>query len=133
MLVFQDAMKKPEPPKEFDEELVLAKVGRNSYDEYLKLRFNIWFQIHAIYHQATHMILDREKSQVLSSTSRRAKNDFRTYNIQQVNLNWCHISSLWCIICTCARIIVCKYTARSLYISGNLQRRVKIFKDRHLV
>ena len=38
MLVFQDAMKKPEPPKEFDEELVLAKVGRNSYDEYLKLR-----------------------------------------------------------------------------------------------
>ena len=39
MLVFQDAMKKPEPPKEFDEELVLAKVGRNSYDEYLKLRF----------------------------------------------------------------------------------------------
>ena len=96
MLVFQDAMKKPEPPKEFDEELVLAKVGRNSYDEYLKLRFksNIWFQIHEIYHQATHMILDREKSQVLSSTSGRAKNDFRTYNIQQVNLNWCHISSL---------------------------------------
>ena len=94
MLVFQDAMKKAEPPKEFDEELVLAKVGRNSYDEYLKLRFNIWFQIHAIYHRATCMILDREKSQILSSTSGRAKNDFRTYNIQQVNLNWCHISSL---------------------------------------
>ena len=43
MLVFQDAMKKPEPPKEFDEELVLAKVGRNSYDEYLKLRLNLIF------------------------------------------------------------------------------------------
>ena len=38
MLFFQDAMKKPEPPKEFDEELVLAKVYLNSYDEYLKLK-----------------------------------------------------------------------------------------------
>lgn len=44
MLVFQDAMKKPEPPKEFDEELVLAKVGRNSYDEYLKLRLIFGFK-----------------------------------------------------------------------------------------
>ena len=39
MLFFQDAMKKPEPPKEFDEELVLAKVYCNLYDEYLKLKF----------------------------------------------------------------------------------------------
>ena len=46
MLFFQDAMKKPEPPKEFDEELVLAKVYRNLYDEYLKMKFksDIWFQ-----------------------------------------------------------------------------------------
>ena len=43
MLFFQDAMKKPEPPKEFDEELVLAKVYRNLYDEYLKNEV-IWFQ-----------------------------------------------------------------------------------------
>ena len=50
MLFFQDAMKKPEPPKEFDEELVLAKVYRNSYDEYLKFRFLIFgFKIYEIY------------------------------------------------------------------------------------
>ena len=44
MLFFQDAMKKPEPPKEFDEELVLAKVYRSSYDKYLKFKSDIWFQ-----------------------------------------------------------------------------------------
>ena len=50
MLFFQDAMKKPEPPKEFDEELVLAKVYRNLYDEYLKLKFIIFgFKIYEIY------------------------------------------------------------------------------------
>ena len=41
-------MKKPEPPKEFDEELVLAKVYRNSYDEYLKFRL-FGFKIYEIY------------------------------------------------------------------------------------
>ena len=45
-------MKKPEPPKEFDEELVLAKVYRNLYDEYLKLKFIkliFGFKIYEIY------------------------------------------------------------------------------------
>ena len=46
MLFFQDAMKKPDPPKEFDEELVLAKVYRNLYDEYVKL---FGFKIYEIY------------------------------------------------------------------------------------
>ena len=36
-------MKKPEPPKEFDEELVLAKVYLNSYDEYLKIKLYLIF------------------------------------------------------------------------------------------
>ena len=48
MLFFQDAMKKPEPPKEFDEELVLAKVCRNLYDEYVKLKL-FGFKIYEIY------------------------------------------------------------------------------------
>ena len=41
-------MKKPEPPKEFDEELVLAKVCRNLYDEYVKLKL-FGFKIYEIY------------------------------------------------------------------------------------
>ena len=49
MLFFQDAMKKPEPPKEFDEELVLAKVYRNLYDEYLKINLIFGFKIYEIY------------------------------------------------------------------------------------
>ena len=44
-------MKKPEPPKEFDEELILAKVYRNFYDEFLKLKLNLifGFKIYEIY------------------------------------------------------------------------------------
>ena len=48
MHFFQDAMKKPEPPKEFDEELVLAKVYHNLYDEYLKMKL-FGFKIYEIY------------------------------------------------------------------------------------
>ena len=51
-------MKKPEPPKEFDEEIVLAKVRTSTFEWSVFIETVFWLQITRGFVNDLHLILD---------------------------------------------------------------------------